>query len=51
MRKRIVGVCFECHNIYFSNEEYEVRIIPFPMAISSKFFFHKKCLNKEVKTI
>jgi len=47
MKKRIIGVCFECHKYIYSNEEYEVRIIPFPMAISSKIFFHKKCLNKE----
>jgi len=55
MKKRIIGVCFECRKYIYSNEEYEVRIIPFPMAISSKIFFHKKCLNKEknkeVKTI
>jgi hypothetical protein len=38
MKKRIVGVCFECHKYIYSNEEYEVRIIPFPMAISSKNF-------------
>jgi hypothetical protein len=48
MKKRIIGVCFERHKYIYSNEEYEVRIIPFPMVISSKFFFHKKkCLNKE----
>jgi hypothetical protein len=40
MKKRVVGVCFECHKYIYSNEEYEVRIIPFPMALQ-KFSFIK----------